>query len=383
MHPFSTSMTITVSLRSRSNFIVLSREDHHRVRRLTLNPLHTLFIFPPHTFSRSMAESSSHRSKHLDERMRLRILDMVERDHHTHTEVARALGVHRNTIRNTIQHFHREGHLHDSHAGGHRESWDWKEQEALWDLITVEPHLTAAALRRRLCPPAALTSTRTIARYRRILDFTPRTARTQARGAIGHHEERADWAWEHRRSPITRWLHSDESTLVMRDTGEIMWAPKGDPSPRHEITNIRHAIHLFGVVWDGGCAFGQYFGHLTAVKYIALLTEHILPQQENIGQRTFLMDRHTSHTAKLTAAWLKTKDLDVAILPTHSPQFNAIEECWAWIKHKVKDQAPHTPDDLESAVQSACDILPQSIIDAYLQHAQANVREYAHAFRGL
>ena len=134
------------------------------------------------------------------------------------------------TIRNTIQHYHTVGHLHDSHAGGHTETWGWDEQQALWDLITEHPHLTAAALKRRLCPPAPPISTRTIARYRRIFDFTLRHARVQARGAIGHHEKRADWAWKHRRCPITTWLHSDESTIVLRDTGEIMWAPKGDPS---------------------------------------------------------------------------------------------------------------------------------------------------------
>ena len=98
--------------------------------------------------------------------------------------------------RNTIQHYHTVGHLHDSHAGGHTETWGWDEQQALWDLITEHPHLTAAALKRRLCPPAPPISTRTIARYRRIFDFTPRHARVQARGAIGHHEERADWAWK-------------------------------------------------------------------------------------------------------------------------------------------------------------------------------------------
>ena len=306
---------------------------------------------------------------------------MVESDHRTHTDVAHALGVHRNTIRNTIQHYHTVGHLHDSHAGGHTETWGWDEQQALWDLITEHPHLTAAALKRRLCPPAPPISTRTIARYRRIFDFTLRHARVQARGAIGHHEKRADWAWKHRRCPITTWLHSDESTIVLRDTGEIMWAPKGDPSPRHEVSSIRHAIHLFGVLWDGGHAFGQYFGHLTSAKFIDLLTEHVISDKKNVGHRTFLMDRHTAHTAKGTATWLNSHDLDVAILPTHSPQFNAIEECWAWLKHKVRDQAPRSPEELEEAVQAACDIPPQSIIDAHLQHAQACVRGYAHALR--
>ena len=75
-----------------------------------------------------MARSPSHPSTHLDERTRRRIIDMVESDHRTHTDVAHALGVHRNTIRNTIQHYHTVGHLHDSHAGGHTETWGWDEQ---------------------------------------------------------------------------------------------------------------------------------------------------------------------------------------------------------------------------------------------------------------
>ena len=74
------------------------------------------------------------------------------------------------------------------------------------------------------------------------------------------------------------------------------------------------------------------------------------------------MDRAPAHHAKATRKWLTEHDLDYLYLPPHSPQFNAIEECWAWIKHHVRRAEPKTHDELYTATQAACDAISEDVV---------------------
>jgi transposase len=329
----------------------------------------------------SSTATPSHPSQHLAENVRLRIIELVEEKGHTHAAVAEALGVHRNTIANTIAHFHAHGHARDLHAGGVHTKYNDEQLERLWDIILENDRLTAAALRRRMGDSAPHISLRTMDRYRISLGMTPRSGRVTAAAMLTHHTERWDWAWEHRRSPVATWIHSDESTLCMRDTGQVVWAPRGQSTPGIEVETLRCSINLFGCVWDGGHIFATYRGHLTSATFINLLEEHIVPVKENLGHRVFLMDRAPGHQAKATRAWLTAHDLDHMFLPPHSPQFNAIEECWAWIKRRVRQAEPATHRELYAATQAACDEIPSTVVRPLLQHAQKNVRAYAQTLR--
>ena len=98
--------------------------------------------------------------------------------------------------------------------------------------------------------------------------MTPRTGRIAASALFGNHTPRYNWAWENRRRPVAMWLHSDESTLYMRDTGDIVWAPKGHPTPLTEVSKLRCSLRVRDVVWDTGRILQLYDGHLTAAEYI-------------------------------------------------------------------------------------------------------------------
>ena len=315
--------------------------------------------------------------------MRARIVHLVEVEGRERKAVARSLMVAPSTVRYTLAHFHREGHLRDSHGGGHEATYDDEQMERLWDLILHNGRMVARALIREMGDSAPAISERTMQRYRRILHMSPRLGRITARGMILHHAERAAWASERRRAPVAWWLHSGESTLCMRDTGELVWAPIGSPVPQIEVDTLRCHVCMWGVVWDGGSVFAQYDGHLTAASYIDLLEEHLLPHQENLGHRAFLLDRHSAHTAKKTKRWLERHHLVHEVLPTHSPQFNAIEGCWAWIKQHARAAAPDSLASLQAACRAACAALPQSVINGHLRNAQTNIRTYAEADASL
>ena len=85
----------------------------------------------------------------------------------------------------------------------------------------------------------------------------------------------------------------------------------------------------------------------------------------------------------MTQAWLRRHGFVYKLLPTQSPQFNAIEQCWSWIKQWTKECAPDSLIRLEADLDAACTALPQSVIDAALRNAQKHVREYASSQQSL
>ena len=110
----------------------------------------------------------------------------------------------------------------------------------------------------------------------------------------------------------------------MRDTGEVVWAPKGQSTPGIEVETLRCFINLFGMVWEGGRIFVTYRGHLTAATFIDLLEELVIPAKENMGHRTFLMDRAPAHHAKATRKWLTERRARPG-LPVSTPSLPPIE----------------------------------------------------------
>jgi transposase len=315
---------------------------------------------------------------HLSEAMRQRAVDMVERQHLSRAEAAQALHVSPQTVRNTMAHFHRTGHFHDDDHPGAPRAYDEEDMETLRDFILQHRNATAAGLLRLMGPSAPSISERTIRRYRRELNMTPHRGRITAKQSGKHHEARKAWAWEHRRDDATKWVHFDESTLCMRDTGDIVWAPRGEDPPPLEVDKLRCHVNVWGMVWDQGSAFAQYDGHLNTDSFIDILEQHLLPHKENLGDRFLLIDRHPVHRTKRVDAWLKAQGFKYHMLPTHSPQFNAIEKCWSWIKRFVRQGQPQDEESMRAEMEAACDALPLDVITANLREANNNIHEYAY-----
>ena len=317
-------------------------------------------------------------SHRLSEDMRRLVVDMVERRGLTRAEAARALGVSHHTITNTLDHFLSTGGVETSHGGGRQRVYDEEQRERLRQLISRRAGLTSAGLVRAMGTSAPHISERTMRRYRAELGLTPRRQRISAAPDPEHDRLRREWAWEHRRAEVCNWLHSDESTVCMRDTGDVVWIPRGEPTPRLPVKQLRCSVNIWGVVWGRQKIFVRFQGHLTSQAFISILEAHLLPEKENIAGRPLLLDGLPAHRTSEVRDWLTQHSISYIYLPPHSPQFNAIEECWAWIKHWVRGCAPNSAQRLEEDVDAACDALPEDVISANLQHAQDTIRELAY-----
>ena len=49
----------------------------------------------------------------------------------------------------------------------------------------------------------------------------------------------------------------DESTIVLRDTGDIEWVKRGDPRRPRILQSMRAAVQVIGAVWRNGQIFTQ------------------------------------------------------------------------------------------------------------------------------
>jgi hypothetical protein len=74
--------------------------------------------------------------------------------------------------------------------------------------------------------------------------MTIRRGRITARQSGQYDAKRWLWAWEQRRAQAFEWLHSDESTVRMQETGDIIWVKRGEPTPAFEVTTLRCHVKM-------------------------------------------------------------------------------------------------------------------------------------------
>jgi transposase len=142
-------------------------------------------------------------------------------------------------------------------------------------------------------------------------------------------------------------MFSDESTFrLVNSRASIVRRPKGISryKQRYTIPTVKHSASV--MVW--GCFSGKkgrgglYFlpknCTMNGPRYKTVLEDHLLPFMRIHGAQFFLQDGAPCHTSKVVMNRLKEMKAEFSVLdwPGNSPDLNPIENCWSYMKLKLK-----------------------------------------------
>ena len=109
-------------------------------------------------------------------------------------------------------------------------------------------------------------------------------------------------------------------------------------------------------------------GSVTGQKYIKTFNEHFLPlvkTREASGKPTFLQDDNaTGHRANIVTKWKEDRGVLSLPWPAQSPDLNPIQNVWALLKEKVRNQiwGPSNKEELKKAITDEWQKLPLALI---------------------
>lgn len=114
---------------------------------------------------------------------------------------------------------------------------------------------------------------------------------------------------------------------------------------KYTVKTVKHSASLMiwgcfsGRVGRGGLFFLPKNVTMTAVRYKDVLDNHLLRFMRIHRCSHFLQDGAPCHKAKLVMAHLKTFQDEFTVMdwPGNSPDLNPIENCWSYMKSKLKN----------------------------------------------
>lgn len=128
-------------------------------------------------------------------------------------------------------------------------------------------------------------------------------------------------------------------------------------------------------MYEGQFAYRHQTEYFNAENYLAFLQEVLLPAFHQRGRRVYLIQDNASYHKKPEVyEWFNDnrKKLEVFLLPSYSPEFNAVERLW----HYTRMASTHnryfdTPDEL-------CDSLFATFAD--IQHHPQKIMGYLRPY---
>lgn len=141
-------------------------------------------------------------------------------------------------------------------------------------------------------------------------------------------------------------MFSDESTFrIVNSRGSTVRRPRTIDRYRQKytVTTVKHSASV--MIW--GCFSGRrgrgglYFlpknQTMTGARYVSVLENHLAPFMRIHGCTWFLQDGAPCHKSKVVMEKLKDLDIKTMDWPGNSPDLNPIENCWSFMKAKLKD----------------------------------------------
>jgi transposase len=165
-------------------------------------------------------------------------------------------------------------------------------------------------------------------------------------------------------------VHEDEASFRQSPTLHQTWAPRG-AQPQIPSRGQRNTQKILGGVdiASGKFIYRHQQEYFNAETYIDFLEEVLLPGFYRRGHRVYLIQDNASYHKKPEVyEWFgaNRKRVEVNLLPSYSPEFNAVERIWNYTrKHSTHNRYFDTVEELcESLFDTFTDIQehPENIL---------------------
>jgi transposase len=136
----------------------------------------------------------------------------------------------------------------------------------------------------------------------------------------------------------------DESSISTALNHNYGRAPRGEQVVLHAPTYGARRTLLGAIGLDGRKALSVLHGGMKVADYQAFIADHLVPMLK--PGDVVVMDNLRIHKRAEAIAAIEATGAKVVFQPCYSPEFNAIEHCWAWIKQALRHVAVRAVDVL-------------------------------------
>ncbi len=131
-------------------------------------------------------------------------------------------------------------------------------------------------------------------------------------------------------------IYLDESGFKARDYRPYGYAPKGETCVGQYNWQLKNRTNVIGAIYKQQLfAVGLYERSVNGDVFHHWVESILMPELPS--KSVIVMDNATFHKRQDTQNLIQNAGHTILYLPPYSPNFNLIEQTWAWVKQKRKE----------------------------------------------
>lgn len=150
----------------------------------------------------------------------------------------------------------------------------------------------------------------------------------------------------------------DECSISTALNSEYAWSKRGEPVTLFKPRYGQRRTLVGAIGQDGRRALSVLDKGVKVETWLDFVDHHLVPMLRE-GD-VVVMDNLRAHHNAAGIARIEATGATVQFQPAYSPEFNAIELCWGWVKHELRHLACRNISRLvESALKRWASVTPE------------------------